>query len=113
MQVKLSNKGATLIVGITGELDHHSSDSVRRKVDAEIMKSHVKNVIFDFSNVNFMDSSGLGVIMGRYKNIRKLGGKMAVVNPVSQVKRVFELSGFMKIIEVYENIESAINTFAM
>jgi stage II sporulation protein AA (anti-sigma F factor antagonist) len=109
LQVKFLNKGTTLIVHFNGELDHHSAEYVRQKIDNEIIKSTTKNIIFDFSNLSFMDSSGIGVIMGRYKNIQKLNGKAVVININEQVRRVFELSGMMKIIPGYENVETALS----
>lgn len=111
MQVKFSNKGTTLIVGILAELDHHSADYIRQKVDSEMIKSTTRNIVFDFQKVEFMDSSGIGVIMGRYKNIRKLGGKAAIVNVNSQICRIFEMSGLLKIIPVYDNIDDAVKSF--
>lgn len=108
MQIKFSTKGSTLIISIIGELDHHSAETVRRKADYEIMKSTTKNLIFDFSQTTFMDSSGIGVIMGRYKNIEKLNGKAAAVNVNDQIARIFEMSGLSKIIPICDNIDSAI-----
>ena len=109
MQVKFSRKGTTLIVGIIGELDHHTAEYIRDKVDSEIIKSTTKNVVFDFSRVSFMDSSGIGVIMGRYKNVQKLNGKTAIVNMSSQVRRILEMSGLLRVMPVFDNIDSAIS----
>lgn len=109
MQIKFSNKGSTLIVGINGELDHHTIEYVREKIDSEIMKSTTKNLIFDFSNVSFMDSSGIGVIMGRYKNIKKLNGEAALINVNTHIRRILEMSGVLKVVPVYDNIDNAIN----
>ena len=109
MQVKFTSRGATLIISIFGELDHHSAEYIRQKVDGEIVKATTKNIIFDFLNVSFMDSSGIGVIIGRYKNIQKLNGKVAVTNINLQIKKIFEMSGLLKIIPVYDNLEIAIN----
>ncbi len=108
MQIKFSNRGTTLIIGIAGELDQHNANYVREKVDSEMIKATTKNIIFDFSMVSFMDSSGIGVIIGRYKNIQKLNGKAMVVNASPQVKRIFDMSGLLKIIPVYDNIDCAI-----
>lgn len=108
MQIKFSNKGSTLIVGIDGELDHHTIEYVREKIDFEIMKSTTKNLIFDFSKVSFMDSSGIGVIMGRYKNIKKLNGEAGLVNVNMHIERILEMAGILKIIPIYKNIEIAI-----
>ena len=109
MHIKFSNKGSTLIASIHGELDHHSIEYVREKIDAEIMKTINKNLIFDFSKVNFMDSSGIGVIMGRYKNIKKINGQAALVNVNLHIKKILEMSGILKIVPIYDNIEHAIN----
>ncbi|MCX7923648.1 MAG: anti-sigma F factor antagonist [Clostridia bacterium] len=109
LQVKFLSKGTTLIVSILGELDHHSAEYIRQKVDSEIIKATTKNIIFDFSKVTFMDSSGIGVILGRYKNVQKINGKTSIANVNSQIKRIFEMSGLFKIIPVYDNLDIAIN----
>lgn len=107
LHIKFTNKGKTLVIGIHGELDHHSADYTRLKIDAELMKSTTKNIVFDFSKVSFMDSSGIGVIMGRYKNISKLNGKAAITNVSQQIKRILEMSGVLKIIPAYDSINDA------
>jgi len=96
-------------VTIIGELDHHSAEYIRQKIDSEIIKSTTKNIIFDFSKLEFMDSSGIGVIMGRFRNIQKLNGKMAAVNVSSRIQRILDMSGLSKILPVCENIEGALN----
>ncbi len=111
MQVKFSSKGTTLVIGIIGELDHHSAEYIRSKMDSEMMKSTTKNILFDFAKVGFMDSSGIGVIMGRYKNIQKLGGRAGIVNPNEQIRKIFEMSGIFRIMPLYENMDSALNEF--
>ncbi|MDQ2086134.1 anti-sigma F factor antagonist [Herbivorax sp. ANBcel31] len=108
MKVKILYKETTLIACLSGELDHHSAEYVRQKIDNELMKSSNRNMIFDFSQVSFMDSSGIGVIIGRYKNIQKLNGEMAIINVNNRVKRIFEMSGLLKIIPAYDNMEEAI-----
>ena len=108
LQVRFSSKGTTLVVGVIGELDHHSADYMRQKVDAEIIKSSTKNIVFDLSKMSFMDSSGIGVIMGRYKNIQKLNGNAALIGLNNQTKRIFDMSGLLKIIPVYDNVDSAL-----
>jgi stage II sporulation protein AA (anti-sigma F factor antagonist) len=109
LQIKFSNKGSTLIASINGELDHHTIEYIREKIDSEIIKSTTKNLVFDFSNVSFMDSSGIGVIMGRYKNIKKLNGQAALINVNMHIRRILEMAGVLKIVPIYDNIENAIN----
>lgn len=108
MHIKFSNRGTTLIIKVIGELDHHTAEYVRQKIDSEMLKSTTKNIIFDFSELSFMDSSGIGVIIGRYKNIRKLNGKAAVVNTNDQITRILDMSGILKIIPVYKNLDDAV-----
>lgn len=108
MQIRFSNKGTTLVVGVIGELDHHSAEYIRQKVDGEIIKSSTKNVVFDLSKVTFMDSSGIGVIMGRYKNIQKLAGKTALIGLNDHIRRIFDMAGLLKIIPSYDGLENAI-----
>lgn len=107
MQVKFTNRGTTLTISITGELDHHSADYMRQKIDGELIKSSNKNVIMDFTNVSFMDSSGIGVIMGRYKMIQKLGGKFVIAGLNPQIKRILEMAGLFRFIPAFDDIESA------
>lgn len=111
MQIRFNNRGTTLIVDVSGELDHHTAEYLKQKVDGEIIKSINKNVVFDFTNVTFMDSSGIGVIMGRYKNIQNFNGKMAIANASPQIKRIFEMSGLMRVIPTFENLEEAFKSF--
>lgn len=111
MQVKLSKKGSTLIVGIIGELDHHTAEYVRQKIDSELIKSTTRNVVIDLSKLSFMDSSGIGVIMGRYKNVQQLNGKMAITVIGSQIRRILEMAGLNRIIPVYDSMDSAVNSF--
>ncbi|GKU23604.1 MULTISPECIES: anti-sigma F factor antagonist [Clostridium] len=97
-----------LIVALTGELDHHSAEEIRVKVDDRIDRDGVKSLVFDFSRVTFMDSSGIGMVIGRYKRLLMRNGKVSVVAANKNVKRVFELSGMFKIINSYESIDDAI-----
>ena len=105
------NINRNLIVKIIGDIDHHSSKDIREKIDKEINKHKIKNIIFDFSEVIFMDSSGIGMVIGRYKNIEKAGGKVAISSISDEAKRIFELSGLFRIINLYDNIDSALKGF--
>ena len=69
---------------------------------------NVKNIVFDFKDVSFMDSSGIGLIMGRYKKVMFIGGKAAVTNVGNAVDRIFKISGLYKIIEKYDTIQEAL-----
>lgn len=97
-----------LIVKLTGELDHHSAEEVRNKIDDRIERNGSSKVILDFSNVNFMDSSGIGVVIGRYKKLSMKKGEICIASVQESVKRVFELSGMFKIIKLYKSVQEAI-----
>ena len=89
-----------LLVGVSGEIDHHSALSMRRDVDNIIWNRTPTHLILDMSEVEFMDSSGLGLIMGRYALMQKMGGSLAVKNPNARVVKIFELAGLDKIVDI-------------
>ena len=82
------------------ELDHHQAEILKEEADGLIMKYPVRSLIFDFSDTWFMDSSGIGVIIGRCKNVRFSGGYVRAIHLNEQIQRIFKLSGLMKIIEI-------------
>ncbi len=106
----LENKNLKIEL-LTRELDHHIPNEVREEIDYVIQEKQVKNIVFDFKNMNFMDSSGIGVVIGRYKKISSEGGKVAVININPRVKKIFELSGMNKIIGIHNTYEDAISSF--
>lgn len=99
MEIRMEHIGTTLVVKPEGELDHHSAKDVREMIDREIELRKIKNLVLDFNKVSFMDSSGIGVIAGRYKIINSLGGKTMVIRANQQVDKILEISGLKKILE--------------
>lgn len=112
MQISFEMKERNLIVTVEGEIDHHTSVEIRERVDREYQRRRARNIIFDFTNIKFMDSSGIGVLMGRYRNVMILGGSIALYGAGDQVDRVLSISGIYKIMKNYENIEDAIVSLA-
>lgn len=100
--------GRCLIIRLRDELDHHNAVQIREEADRIIDRKNIKHIIFDFSEAGFMDSAGIGVIMGRYRKVIFIGGKIAVSNVNSTVDRIFRLSGLYKIIEKYDTVETAL-----
>ena len=98
----------TLIVRACGELDLVVADKFRNQVDESLEKNCSDNIILNLDGVSFIDSSGLGVILGRYKKITMRGGRMAIVGAPAQVKRILELSGVLRITSVYEDENQAL-----
>lgn len=91
-----------LTIFLPGELDHHNAEEIRKGADKLIEENHIKCVIFDFQETNFMDSSGIGVIMGRYKMVYLLGGEVWAVHANERMKKILTMSCVTKIIQMYE-----------
>ena len=81
-------------------MNAHSAVSVRSAIDAKIYETRPKSLLMDLSSIDFMDSSGLGLIMGRYALMQKLGGDFCIVNPAERALKIFELAGLGRIIKV-------------
>lgn len=107
MQWSLEVQDNTLLVRLAGEFDLGLADKLRSQLDQAIEESQIRYIIFNLSETSYIDSSGLGVMLGRYKRVAQFGGKMAVVNPQPQVKRILELSGLLTIIgEYHDEVEA-------
>ncbi|MUK87216.1 anti-sigma F factor antagonist [Ornithinibacillus sp. L9] len=102
-----------LIVRLAGEIDHHESESLREKWKETMYTNSVKHVILNLEAVSFMDSSGLGVVLGRYKEVLQLGGEMVVCEVPPSIKRLFEMSGLFKIVRLEESEEFALETLGV
>lgn len=90
--------GDRAIVHLTGELDHCCAQSIRRELDNMLADPSLRHLTLDFSCVNFMDSSGIGVVLGRYRLLRDRGGTLSVVHMKGHVARIFRMSGMDRII---------------
>ena len=88
-----------LIVRLTGELDHSRAAAVRGEVDELIRKTGTRRLVFDLSGLEFMDSSGIGLIIGRYKLMRRRGGSVAVCGYDGRMDKVFRMAGLYQIVE--------------
>ena len=91
-----------LCIRLPEEVDHHKSAYISENADRYILKDRVSNVVLDFSDTQFMDSSGIGIIMGRYKKISCFGGKVFAIHADRQIRRILYMSGLNKIIEIME-----------
>ena len=91
-----------LTIFLPHELDHHKAEEIRTQSDHLIERKHIKHVIFDFRGTNFMDSSGIGVIMGRYKKISLLGGEVWAAHVNERMKKILLMSGVTKIMQMCE-----------
>ena len=98
MQLEKNRRGRELRVVLSGELDHHNAAIIREEVDRELDGS-VKLLTLDMSGITFMDSSGIGVVLGRYKTLSRRGGTVAVRQPTPHVNQIFRMSGLYQIVE--------------
>ena len=107
LQIETEVSGDTLIVRLSGELDHHTAELVRTQVEAELDRGY-SNLVMNFDQLGFMDSSGLGVILGRYKRVTQAGGRMSLCSVNDQLMKLFELSGMLKILRIYKTESQAL-----
>ena len=98
MEIKCSNEADGINVELSGELDEYSAEYVRISLDDLIGKVVGKKLILDFSKVSFMDSTGIGVLLGRYNKFSKHDIDIVIKNPTSYVNRIFEMTGIYQII---------------
>lgn len=89
-----------LMVKMPSEIDHHRAGFISEKADEYLLSDKVQHVVFDFENTHFMDSSGIGIIMGRYRKISYLGGKVYAIHTDDYIKRMLMLSGVNKLVDV-------------
>ena len=97
MPVTFSAQPEVLTAYLSGELDHHSAASIREAVDEMVESALPKTLILDFEKVPFMDSSGIGLIMGRYRTMGAVGGSLAVEHASPQLKKLMNLGGISRL----------------
>ncbi|HHX22468.1 MAG: anti-sigma F factor antagonist [Tepidanaerobacteraceae bacterium] len=101
-------KDDILLINLQGEIDHHRSLTIRDQVDYYIKRYKIKKVLFNFKDVSFMDSSGVGMIIGRYKLLRKLEGRIGVVHLTEKINKIFEMSGLFNIVSSFNDVREAL-----
>ena len=106
-EISINIHGRTLSATPSGELDHHQAERLRTQIDAAFDKSMCRNILLDMSNISFMDSSGIGMIIGRYKKAESRGGRLVLAGMDEGISRVFSLSGLAKIVIQSKSVESA------
>ena len=90
----------TLAAYLTGEIDHHAAQALRREIDAQIDARMPDLLTMDFSGVTFMDSSGIGLVMGRFRLMQETGGKVILQNLPAPLRKVMKLAGLDKLAEI-------------
>ncbi len=107
MEITFEMIDDVLIAMLFGELDHHHSGEIRDNIDNTYDTFQAKHIILSFEGVTFMDSSGVGLIMGRYNKARERKGKIAVVGCNEHITRILELAGIYTIAGCFGSIEEA------
>ncbi len=107
MELSFRKKNSTIIIMVSGEIDHHTSKELRRQTESAYIEMGVKNIIFHFEKVSFMDSSGIGMLIGRYKQLQSMGGRIAIVAANNKITEIIKFSGISKIIPLFDTIEDA------
>ena len=100
MRMRISREQTQLTVYFEGEIDHHTLGHIRDEIDAEILRLPTDTLVLDFAKVPFMDSSGIGLIMGRWKLISKSQGNVVITGAKGAIRKVMELSGIRRIAQM-------------
>ncbi len=105
MEPSFRIQGACLFVELPGELDHPATDLIRRESDSIMARSYIREIVFDFTKTTFMDSSGVGLIMGRYRALGMRMGCVRAVHVNSHIDKLLHLSGIHKYMEIQKTAE--------
>ena len=89
-----------LVIHLPKEVDHHNCTALKNETDLILAENYVTRMIFDFTDTQFMDSSGIGLVMGRYKLMQELNGKVTVRNPPNHIRKVMRLSGIDRLASI-------------
>lgn len=109
MNIKTRVEQNALIVKVIGELDLVIAEQFKAVIEKELEHLNIHILVLDLEEVSFIDSSGLGAILGRYKMLSEKKGKMVLLNPQPAVRRILELSGILRIISIYEDLNRALS----
>lgn len=99
-QISYENRADALVIRVGGEIDHHSAVAVRTGIDERLREERPMRVLLELSAVDFMDSSGLGLIMGRYALVKQYGGTLAVLDPSPAVLKIIKLAGMERMVSI-------------
>jgi stage II sporulation protein AA (anti-sigma F factor antagonist) len=109
LNIELEIKQDVLCIRLSGELDHHTADELREQAATVIERNDIRHIVLNLGQLSFMDSSGLGVILGRYKQIKQVHGEMVVCAISPAIQRLFDMSGLFKIIKMEPTEEFALH----
>lgn len=108
MEVVFKVRGDILIACIKGELDHHNAAPLRKGIDRSMKVFECRDLILDLGGVDFMDSSGIGIALGRYKKLSKSGGRICIAGCSTYIEKVLDMAGVFSIIPKESDVQSAL-----
>lgn len=111
--LETEKRDQVLIVRLSGELDHHTAPELRTALDRAIDGDGVRDIVLNLSALSFMDSSGIGVLLGRHKKVQSVGGRLVVCGLGPTVRRIFELAGLLKILTVAASEAEALDALGV
>lgn len=112
MSLEITKLGDTLVVRVFGEFDLRSADYCRQEIDRKLKAEGAQGILFDLEGVSFIDSSGLGVILGRYRKAKENGWGVAISNVAPRIAKILDLSGITRLIPVYPDNSQALKDLA-
>lgn len=113
MECTFIMKYRMIVIKVYGEIDHHTAGGIRKKLEQELRRTGAVNIALDFGNVTFMDSSGIGVIIGRYKTVKALGGNIIIYDVSEQVERLLSMAGIRDLVIMSDTLQSGIRKMNM
>lgn len=101
-------RGQILVIHLPKELDHHNCRNLKYETDLLLSENYISKIVFDFTKTEFMDSSGIGILLNRYKQMERSGGKVVLYGAGFQIMRVLSIGGIAKLVPHYDTKEAAI-----
>lgn len=111
MEIIFDVENDTLICEFFGEIDHNVSECARKKIDTALDNYKIVNLVFDFSKVTFMDSSGIGMVLGRYRKLGECSDKLAITGCSKSIRNILNMAGIFSIIDYYDTRKEAVAKF--
>ena len=100
--------GTALIIHLPGEVDHHNCITLKYETDLLLEENYINRIVFDFTSSEFMDSSGIGVLLSRYKQMEGSGGTVAVYGVGPRIGRILKIGGVNRLVQEYRSREEAL-----
>jgi len=100
VSVKINVTGEVVTAYLSGELDHHNAKEMREAIDAAVELNMPSMLVLDFKDISFMDSSGIGLVMGRYRNLAKTGAELHITQTPPQIMKMFKLAGIERLAKI-------------